>query len=110
MDNSGDLVLRVEDVEIGPGSKKFTHDLVVPVRGCQARVTSICNSLQGRRTLALDEYQFIRQADAAASPAVTTVRGVFCRRHSGRADGHSRIRSCRPGVPHSEVTGLPVPG
>jgi heterodisulfide reductase subunit A len=73
-DNSGDLILRFENIETGQ-VKEVAHDLVVLSVGVQPNneiVTAFKNA-----PLELDEFSFIKQADVLTSPAKTTIEGVF---------------------------------
>ncbi len=73
-DNSGDLILRFENIETGQ-VKEVAHDLVVLSVGVQPNneiVTAFKNA-----HLELDEFSFIKQADVLTSPAKTTIEGVF---------------------------------
>jgi heterodisulfide reductase subunit A len=73
-DASGDVVLRVEDVESGQ-VKEYHHDLVVLSVGVQPE-NSIVNTFQDHKP-ELDPYRYIRQSDPLMNPARTTVDGVF---------------------------------
>ena len=73
-DNSGDLTIRIEDIETGE-VKEFNHDLVVLSSGVRPE-NSILKTFTSEAP-ALDEFRFIRQADPLMSPARTTVDGVF---------------------------------
>jgi len=70
----GDMILRVEDVESGV-VKEIKHDLVVLAVGLRPQ-NSIVGKFVGQAP-ALDEFRYIRQADALMNPAATTVEGVF---------------------------------
>jgi heterodisulfide reductase subunit A-like polyferredoxin len=71
---SGDVVLRVEDVESGQ-VKEFTHDLVVLSVGLMPE-NSVLKSFNGDAP-ALDEFRFIKQVDLQLNPSRTTIEGVF---------------------------------
>jgi len=73
-DGSGNLILRLEDIETGQ-VKEFSHDLVVLSSGVRPE-SSILKAFQGEAP-ELDEFRFIRQADPLMSPARTTLEGVF---------------------------------
>jgi heterodisulfide reductase subunit A-like polyferredoxin len=71
---SGDLILRFENIETGQ-VKEVSHDLVVLSVGVQPNneiVKAFTNA-----PLELDEFSFIRQVDVLTSPARTTIEGVF---------------------------------
>ena len=73
-DGSGNLIVRIEDIETGT-VKEFNHDMVVLSSGVRPE-----NSIVKRfadEAPKLDEFSFIRQADPLMSPAQTTVEGVF---------------------------------
>jgi len=80
-DQSGDLVLRFENIETGQ-VKEVAHDLVVLSVGVQPN-NGIAKVFKGS-TLELDEFSFIRQVDVLTSPARTTIEGVFV---AGTASG-----------------------
>ncbi|TSA24953.1 MAG: FAD-dependent oxidoreductase [Bacteroidetes bacterium] len=71
---SGDLIVRIEDIESGR-VKEFSHDLVVLSSGIRPE-NDILRTFRGE-VPELDEFRFIRQADLLMSPARTTVDGVF---------------------------------
>jgi len=73
-DRSGDLTVRIEDIETGQ-VKEFNHDMVVLSSGVRPE-NSIIKAFNGEAP-ELDEFRFIRQADPLMSPARTTVEGVF---------------------------------
>jgi heterodisulfide reductase subunit A-like polyferredoxin len=73
-DNSGDLVLRFENIETGQ-VKEVTHDLVVLSVGVKPN-NEITKAFKNA-LLELDEFQFIKQVDVLASPAKTSIEGVF---------------------------------
>jgi heterodisulfide reductase subunit A len=72
--NSGDLILRYEDVAKGV-VKEAKHDLVilsvgvVPNKGIP--------SMFKNEKLELDEFNFVKQTDELVSPAMTSIDGVF---------------------------------
>jgi len=73
-DKSGDLVLRFENIETGQ-VKEVTHDLVVLSVGIQPN-NEIVQAFKNA-ALALDEFNYIKQADVLANPARTSIEGVF---------------------------------
>ena len=73
-DKSGDLVLRFENFETGQ-VKEVSHDLVVLSVGVKPN-NEIVHAFKNA-TLELDEYSFVRQVDVLASPAMTSIEGVF---------------------------------
>jgi len=73
-DHSGDLVVRIEDIETGT-VKEFNHDLVVLSTGVMPE-NSIVKTFSDEAP-EQDEFRFIRQADPLMSPARTSVEGVF---------------------------------
>ncbi len=73
-DKSGDLTVRIEDIETGQ-VKEFNHDMVVLSSGVRPE-NGIIKTFNGDAP-ELDEFRFIRQADPLMSPARTTVDGVF---------------------------------
>jgi heterodisulfide reductase subunit A len=73
-DNSGDLILRFENIETGQ-VKEMQHDLVVLSVGVKPN-NEITRAFKGE-TLDLDEFNFIRQVDVLTSPAKTSIDGVF---------------------------------
>ncbi len=72
--NSGDLILRYEDVEKGI-VKEAKHDMVVLSVGVlpNTGVTELFNN----EKLELDNFNYIKQVDELISPAKTSVDGVF---------------------------------
>jgi heterodisulfide reductase subunit A len=79
--NSGDLILRFENIETGQ-VKEVTHDLVVLSVGVQPN-NEIAKAFKNA-SLELDEFSFIKQVDVLTSPARTTIEGVFV---AGTASG-----------------------
>lgn len=73
-DNSGDLVLRFENIETGQ-VKEVTHDLVVLSVGVKPN-NEIAKAFRNA-PLELDDFSFIKQVDVLASPAKTSIEGVF---------------------------------
>lgn len=71
---TGDVVLRVEDIETGQ-LKEFVHDLVVLSVGVMPE-HGIIRSFKDQAP-ELDPYQFIKQVDPLTSPSLTSVPGVF---------------------------------
>ncbi|MCX6247667.1 MAG: FAD-dependent oxidoreductase [Bacteroidetes bacterium] len=80
-DNSGDLILRFENIETGQ-VKEMTHDLVVLSVGVQPN-NEIVKAFKNA-PLELDEFSFVKQVDVLTSPARTTIEGVFV---AGTASG-----------------------
>ncbi len=80
-DNSGDLILRFENIETGQ-VKEIKHDLVVLSVGVQPN-SGITKAFKGE-SLELDEFSYIKQVDVLTSPAKTTIEGVFV---AGTASG-----------------------
>jgi len=72
---NGNLVLRYEDINGGGKVKETEHDMVVlsvgilPNQGIAELFTN--------NELALDPYNYIGQSDFLASPAQTSIEGVF---------------------------------
>jgi heterodisulfide reductase subunit A len=73
-DQSGDLILRFENIETGQ-VKEMIHDLVVLSVGVKPN-NEITKAFKGEM-LDLDEFNFIRQVDVLTSPARTSIEGVF---------------------------------
>ncbi len=73
-DNSGDLILRYEDVTTGI-LKEAKHDLVVLSVGVlpNNEITKVFTNQE----LQLDEQRFIKQVDELVSPSLTSIEGVF---------------------------------
>lgn len=69
-DTSGDLTVRIEDIETGQ-VKEFNHDMVVLSSGVRPE-HGIIRTFAGEAP-ELDEFGFIRQADPLMSPARTSV-------------------------------------
>lgn len=73
-DNSGDLILRYEDIATGI-VKEAKHDMVIlsvgvlPNKGVSELFTN--------EKLELDTYHFIKQTDAFLNPSLTSINGVF---------------------------------
>ena len=78
---NGNLVLRYEDIEAGK-VKEAEHDMVVLSVGVLPNL-GISDVFDNER-LELDPFQFIGQSDILASPAKTSIEGVFV---SGTASG-----------------------
>ncbi len=78
---NGDLVLRYEDIEAGK-VKEAEHDMVVLSVGVLPNL-GISDVFDNER-LELDPFQFVGQSDILASPAKTSIEGVFV---SGTASG-----------------------
>ncbi len=83
---TGNLIVRYEDMEGSGGVKEAEHDLVVLSVGMLANtgITSIFKY----EDLELDEYNYVKQADALLSPAKTNLKGVFA---AGTATGPKDI-------------------
>jgi len=77
----GNLILRYEDVEAGV-VKEAEHDMVVLSVGILPNM-GISDVFDGS-DLRLDEFNFVEQSDALASPAKTSIEGVFV---AGTASG-----------------------
>lgn len=73
-DNSGDLILRYEDVTTGT-LKEAKHDLVVLSVGVlpNNEITKVFTNQE----LNLDDQKFIKQVDELVSPSLTSIEGVF---------------------------------
>jgi heterodisulfide reductase subunit A-like polyferredoxin len=73
-DDSGDLVLRYEDVTSGI-VKEAKHDLVVLSVGVlpNNEITQVFTN----QDLLLDDQNFIKQVDELISPSLTSIKGVF---------------------------------
>jgi len=71
---SGDLILRVENIETGK-VKEFTHDLVVLSVGVIPD-NSVIRSFQLEAPL-LDEFRYIKQPELMLNPSRTSMEGVF---------------------------------
>lgn len=73
-DNSGDLILRYEDVTTGT-LKEAKHDLVVLSVGVlpNNEITKVFTN----QKLELDDQRFIKQIDELVSPSLTSIEGVF---------------------------------
>jgi heterodisulfide reductase subunit A-like polyferredoxin len=80
-DESGNLILRYEDIENGK-VKEAEHDLVVLSVGILPNNTVA--SLFKNRSLELDKFNYIKQVDELLSPAKTSIDGVFI---AGAASG-----------------------
>ena len=73
-DNSGNLILKYEDIE-GCSIKEAEHDLVVLSVGILPN--SEMTSLFINSKLEVDDLNYIKQADELLSPAKTSIDGVF---------------------------------
>ena len=73
-ENSGDLILRYEDVTTGK-LKEATHDLVILSVGVLPNngITKVFSN----QKLDLDNHGFIRSVDELVSPSLTSIDGVF---------------------------------
>lgn len=72
--HSGDLVLRVENIETGK-VKEFTHDLVVLSVGVLPD-NGVMRSFKSESPL-LDEFRYIKQPELMLNPSRTSMKGVF---------------------------------
>jgi heterodisulfide reductase subunit A len=77
----GDLLLRYEDINENK-LKEAEHDMVVLSVGVQANPEPL--NLFPEEGLKADPYNFVYQADSLASPARTSIKGVFV---AGTASG-----------------------
>ncbi len=73
-DNSGDLILRFENIETGQ-VKEVSHDLVVLSVGVRPN-NEIVKAFKNA-PLEMDEFHFIKQVDVLTNPARTSIEGVF---------------------------------
>ena len=73
-DKSGDLILRYEDIATGT-VKEAKHDLVVLSVGVLPNKE--IPKMFTNETLALDEFNFVKQTDELTSPSLTSIEGVF---------------------------------
>lgn len=73
-DNSGDLILRYEDVTTGT-LKEAKHDLVVLSIGVLPN--NDVASYFKKQQLELDEFKYVKQVDELISPSRTSIDGVF---------------------------------
>ncbi len=80
-DNSGDLILRYEDIEKGI-VKEAKHDMVVLSVGVLPN-TGITELFDNKK-LELDDFNYIKQVDELVSPSKTSIDGVFV---AGTASG-----------------------
>jgi len=71
---NGNLILRYEDIAEGTVAEA-EHDLVVLAAGVMPNQG--IDKLFDNETLELDSYNFIKQQDILASPAKTSIAGVF---------------------------------
>ncbi len=78
---NGNLILRYEDIKTGV-VKEAEHDLVVLSVGILPNKG--IDKVFENETLQLDTFNFIKQSDILASPAKTSIEGVFV---SGTASG-----------------------
>lgn len=78
---NGNLILRYEDINTGKLTET-EHDMVILANGVLPN-TGI-DRLFDNQTLALDPYNFVGQSDLLASPAKTSIEGVFV---AGTASG-----------------------
>jgi len=73
-DKSGDLILRYEDITTGT-VKEAKHDLVVLSVGVLPN--KVIPQIFSNETLALDDFNFVKQTDELTSPSLTSIEGVF---------------------------------
>jgi heterodisulfide reductase subunit A len=78
---NGNLTLRYEDINTGK-LQEADHDMVILSVGVLPNEG--VNSLFENEKLELDPYQFVGQSDLLASPALTSIKGVFV---AGTASG-----------------------
>jgi heterodisulfide reductase subunit A2 len=78
---NGNLVLRYEDIESGK-LQEAEHDMVVLSVGVLPNAE--VNNIFIENRLESDEYNFVKQPDLQASPAHTSISGVFV---AGTASG-----------------------
>jgi len=71
---NGNLILRYEDIAEGVVTEA-EHDLVVLSAGVMPNLG--IDKLFDNETLRLDSYNFVKQEDILASPAKTSINGVF---------------------------------
>jgi len=71
---NGNLILRYEDIAEGVVTES-EHDLVVLSAGVMPNLG--IDKLFGNERLELDSYNFVKQKDILASPAQTSIDGVF---------------------------------
>ncbi len=84
-DNSGDLILRYEDIKTGT-VKEAQHDLVVLSVGVLPN-KDVAKFFKSEK-LVLDEYNFVKQPDELLCPSKTSIEGVFV---AGTASGPKDI-------------------
>lgn len=98
---NGDLVLQYEDVTKGV-VKEAKHDLVVLSVGVIPNKE--VSQLFRNEVLELDRFNFVKQTDELASPALTSIKGVFV---AGAASGPKDIPDSilSAGCAASEVAG-----
>lgn len=84
-DESGDLILRYEDITSGM-LKESRHDLVVLSVGVLPNNET--RFLFTNQTLEHDEFRFVKQVDELVSPSRTSIEGVFV---AGTASGPKDI-------------------
>lgn len=70
----GNLILRYEDINEGK-LQEAEHDMVILANGVLPN-TGIDKFFENQ-TLKLDQFNFVGQSDALASPAKTSIDGVF---------------------------------
>ena len=71
---NGDLILRYEDIESGK-VQEAEHDMVVLSVGVLPNTDP--HSIFSDKELHMDDYSFVKQTDLPASPATTSINGVF---------------------------------
>jgi heterodisulfide reductase subunit A len=73
-DKSGDLILRYEDIATGI-VKEAKHDMVVLSVGILPNKE--IPKMFTNETLALDDFNFVKQTDELINPSLTSIDGVF---------------------------------
>ena len=71
---NGNLILRYEDINEGR-LRESEHDMVVLANGVLPN--DEVNNIFGKEKLKLDQFNFVGQTDMLASPARTSMEGVF---------------------------------
>jgi len=84
-DNSGDLIIRYEDITTGT-LKEAKHDVVVLSVGVLPNKN--VSQMFKNETLELDDFNFVKQIDELVSPSLTSIEGVFV---AGAASGPKDI-------------------
>jgi len=97
---SGNLLLRYEDIAAGAGLKQAEHDLVVLSVGLSAAPDAF--RLFAGDTLAADPFSYVREIDEDLDPGRTSIEGVFV---AGTASG---IRDIPDTILHSGAAAAQV--